>query len=83
MDYQAHEELLAYAIGALVLRHLRGQTIPKEIAGAMESQAVRTLEHIRHILNDDTQDDPDCFRRIEAIVSAMEEGGISVNRHDF
>ena len=49
----------------------------------MESKAVRTLEHIRHILNDDSADNPQCFHRIEAIVSAMEDGGIHINRHDF
>ncbi|WP_300862426.1 hypothetical protein [uncultured Oscillibacter sp.] len=83
MDYKTHEELLANVIGTLVIRHLRGETIPREIAGAMESKAVRTLEHIRHILNDDSVDDPDCFLRIEAIVCAMEDGGIPVQRHDF
>lgn len=83
MEYKVREELIADAIGTLVMRHLRGETIPKEIAEAMESKAVRTLEHIRHILDDDSVDDPQCFRRIEAIVCAMEDGGIPINRHDF
>ena len=83
MEYKAHEALIAEAVGTLILRHLRGNTIPKEIADAMESSAVRTLEHIRHILNDDTVDDPECFHRIEAIVRAMEDGGIPTVRHDF
>lgn len=83
MEYQVHEELIASAIGTLVMQHLRGETIPKEIAEAMESKAVRTLEEIRRILNDDGVEDPECFRRIEAIVCAMEDGGIHTNRHDF
>lgn len=83
MEYQVHEELIADAIGTLVMRHLRGETIPKEIAEAMESKAVRTLEHIRHILNDDSVDDPECFQRIEAILTALEEAGIFTTRHDW
>lgn len=44
----------------------------------------RALWKIREILADDTVDDPECFRRIEAIVSLLEDLGISCGgRHDF
>lgn len=46
--------------------------------------ASRALLKIRDILADDTLSDPECFHRIEAIVSLMEDLGISCGgRHDF
>ena len=44
----------------------------------------RALRHIQKILADDTLDDPECFHRIEAIVSLLEDMGLSCGgRHDF
>ena len=46
--------------------------------------AGRMLWKIRDILADDTLSDEECFRKIEAIVSLLEETGISSGgRHDF
>ena len=46
--------------------------------------ASRALRNIQKILADDTLDDPECFHRIEAIVSLLEDMGISCGgRHDF
>ena len=46
--------------------------------------AGRMLWKIRDILADDTLSDEECFRKIEAIVSLLEEAGISSGgRHDF
>ena len=46
--------------------------------------ASRALRHIQKILADDTLDDPECFHRIEAIVSLLEDMGLSCGgRHDF
>ena len=42
------------------------------------------LWKIRDILADETLSDETCFRKIEAIVSLLEEAGISPGgRHDF
>ena len=42
------------------------------------------LRNIQKILADDTLDDPECFHRIEAIVSLLEDMGLSCGgRHDF
>lgn len=42
------------------------------------------LKQIQEILKDDTLDDPECFMRIEKIVSLLEEHNISSGvRHDF
>ena len=40
--------------------------------------ASRALLKIRDILADDTLSDPECFHRIEAIVSLMEDLGITI-----
>ena len=46
--------------------------------------ASRALRNIQEILGDDTLDDPECFHRIEAIVSLLEDMGLSCGgRHDF
>ncbi len=46
--------------------------------------AGRMLWKLRDILADDTLSDEECFRKIEAIVSLLEEAGISSGgRHDF
>lgn len=44
----------------------------------------RALLRIRDILADDTLSDETCFQRIEAIVTLLEDLGISCGpRHDF
>ena len=46
--------------------------------------ASRALRNIQKILADDTLDDPECFHLIEAIVSLLEDMGLSCGgRHDF
>ena len=46
--------------------------------------ASRALRNIQKILADDTLDDPECFHRIEAIVSLLEDMGLSCGgRYDF
>lgn len=46
--------------------------------------ASRALRSIQEILAVDTLDDPECFHRIEAIVSLLEDMGLSCGgRHDF
>ena len=46
--------------------------------------ASRALRNIQKILADDTLDDPECFHRIKAIVSLLEDMGLSCGgRHDF
>ena len=46
--------------------------------------AGRMLLKIRDILADETLNDEACFHKIEAIVSLLEEAGISSGgRHDF
>lgn len=77
------EELVIQAIGTEVLEHLKRIWIPERLAQEMESRALKALGDIRRVLNDDELDDPECFRRIEAIVNAMEGNGLYTTRHDF
>lgn len=50
----------------------------------VSAAAGRILWKIRDILADETLSDETCFRKIEAIVSLLEEAGISPGgRHDF
>lgn len=49
-----------------------------------ELQCYITLAKIKHVLEDDTLTDRDCFQRIEEIVSIYEEMGDKIRfRHDF
>lgn len=82
MEFTVKDELYARTIGWEVLDYLRKEH-PGEIVKEMEGDALRILEKIQTILNDDTLDDPDCFARIEAIVRAFEANGITTSRHDW
>ncbi len=83
MELTAQEELAAQAIGLEVMRYLKQEETVKSIAAETESRAMRALEGIRRILNDEYSSDPECFQRIEAILSALEEAGIFTTRHDW
>lgn len=78
--YSFSEDFYARSIGREVLTwakscapHLLGQQIAVD--------ALLLLKQIQSILNDDTYDDPECFYRIDAIVTAFHEAGLSTDRH--
>lgn len=79
MDLSLSEELAAVAIGREVLAHLNSEDLTQRV----QYEAVKLLDTIRHILDDDSLNDPECFQKIEAIVSAFYRHGISTTRHDF
>lgn len=83
MENSTFEELYAQAIGAQVLKYLFEEGMLQALAREAESAALRALSEIQMILNDDALDDPACFRRIEAIVSAFRAQGLGTTRHDF
>lgn len=82
MEFSIQDELYARAIGWKVLDYLRREH-PGEAAQEVEGDALRILEKIQTILNDDTLDDPDCFERIELIVKTFYANGLSTDRHDW
>ena len=63
-------------VGLEAMRHLKQEETVKRIAAETESKAMRALEGIRCILNDDALDDMECYQRIAAILTALEESGI-------
>lgn len=83
MELTAQEELAAQAIGLEAMRYLKDGEPIRKIAAETESRAMRALEGIRRILNDDNLDDPECFQRIESILSTLEDAGIFTTRHDW
>lgn len=74
--------MMERAIGTAVLEYVRGYE-PQRLLSEMNSDALRLLEQIREILEDDSLDDPECFQKIEAIVTAFQRYGLPVARHDF
>ena len=59
-------------------------SLPQAMMDYVEKRCFVLLEQIRQILADDTLDDPECFHRIESIVSLLESNGIDCGaRHDF
>lgn len=83
MELTTQEELAAEAIGQEVMRYLKQEETVTRIAERTESKAMRALEGIRRILNDDALEDLECFERIESILAALEEAGIFTTRHDW
>ena len=77
------EELVVQAIGEEALGHLKQIWTLEWLAQAVEGQALKVLEDIRRVLNDENSDNPECFRRVQAIVNTLEANGIYTSRHDF
>ena len=58
------------ALGGVVWDFMSHLT-PAQLLAAMDSAALETLRAIRDILEDDTLEDPECVKRIDAILSAF------------
>lgn len=81
-DDETAEGLYYASLGKAVLEYT-GLIHPEVMEKAMESRAVRTLEAIRRVLEDERYDDPECFERVDALVMLYyRELGVSVNRHN-
>ena len=78
------DELYARSLGWEIMKYLQQE---KDHLQALRQEvnmdALRVLEKIQRILNDDTLDDPECFERIELIVRTFYANGISTSRHDW
>lgn len=56
----------------------------KTAANAVELVCYQALNRIKTVIEDDRLNDESCFRKIEEIVSILEElGSNGGNRHDF
>ena len=84
MSIPIAEELYVQSLGWEVLRYLkREEGALLNLYREVDSKALRVLEDIQRVLNDDTLDDPDCFNRIEAIVKTFFSHEVSTSRHDW
>ena len=80
MDEQTAKQLCANAIGNYIITYLDCLS-DEAIANMTELCAVQLLRRITEILDDEAPDDPTCFQRIDAIVSAWHEAGPETDRH--
>lgn len=84
MAIPLEDELYVQTLGWEVLNYLKSsEERLLELRQAVDRDALRVLEKIQCILNDDTVDDPECFERIEAIVKTFHENNLSTTRHDW
>lgn len=75
----------------LFIKALEGQKVEVaftnesfDLKESIESASVAALGRIREILKDTTLEDPECFKKIEAIVCEYEALGLDCGvRHDF
>lgn len=80
-NYDAPTALNYTAVGKIVMDHMQ-RVHPAIISAAVESQAVQTLEAIRCVLNNDRLDDPECYQRIDSLVTLFfQELDIKTSRH--
>lgn len=75
------DELWAQVIAQEMVRYARAGGEPF-MAGRADSEAVRILTEIKEVLDDRSLDDPACFYRIDAIVSAFARAGLTTRRHE-
>ena len=80
MDEQTAKQICANAIGNYIITYLDCLS-DEAIAHMTELCAVQLLRRIKEILDDEALDDPTCFQRIDAIVSAWHEAGLETDRH--
>lgn len=76
------KEFYAKALGDYIMKYIKTLT-NEDLLLHMQMDAVAVIAQIKDILDDESLDDLSCFRRIDAIVSALHESGISTTRHDF
>lgn len=84
MSLPIAESLYAQILGRELLNHLKDEesNVLQRIK-ELDSKAVQILEEIRAILDDDTIDDPECFERIDRLVSLYNRNDIGTVRHDW
>lgn len=80
MDELTAKQLCANAIGNYIITYLDCLS-DEAIAHMTELCAVQLLRRIKEILDDEALDEPTCFQRIDAIVSAWHEAGLETDRH--
>lgn len=80
LDLSVADELWVRVIAQEMLKYARAAG-EEAIARKADSEAVRILSEIKKALDDPSLDDPECFYRIDAIVDAFYQAGLSTQRH--
>ena len=80
MNEALSKELLARAVGEYVVNHLDA-LVQEALADLAERQAVTVLRQVKAVLDDESLDDAGCALRIDAIVQAFYDAGLSTSRH--
>lgn len=91
LTYNCCEVILMDLYKELLIEILRNEeiniTFPNITLSCDEivsAECYKAMQKIKHIVQDDSLDDKECFAKIEAIVILFETLGIdSGNRHDF
>lgn len=67
-------------LGKMVMEYV-GRIHPTVIENAMESRAIRTLEAIRQVLEDDSYGDPECVQQVDDLIQLFfQELDIKIER---
>ena len=82
-EMKAQEELTALVIGQAFLNQMKNHGVMQDILAAVDSHAMRILEEIVQTLDDETLDDPECFKKIEKILTVLESNWLGSTRHDL
>ena len=76
---ELYEQILREAIAQDVIPRLRIDPVQ-----LIEARCYQAILRIYQIIGDETLEDPDCFHRIEEIVTTLDRLGIGGGgRHDF
>ena len=80
MNDSLSKELLARAVGEYVADRLDA-LVREALADLAERQAVAVLRQVKDILDDESLDNAGCALRIDAVVQAFYDAGLSTSRH--
>lgn len=81
LDPSVVDELWVRVVAQEMLRYAKS-TGEETMARRVDSEAVRVLSEIKQVLDDPSLNDPECFDRIDAIVDAFYQAGLSTHRHE-
>ena len=82
MDTEIPKALYENTLEQLVTTYVNTLSVD-ELVPRLNAEAMNLLSEIKAILDDDAVQDPECFRRIDAIVNAFGAKGIYTPRHDW
>ncbi|MCI8304744.1 MAG: hypothetical protein HFF52_08965 [Lawsonibacter sp.] len=81
-DYHVPSALYHFTAKYIAMDTINEEKKQEIIQNIMESKAVRTLEAIRCILEDDRYSDPECFEIVDALITLyFRELEVKINRH--